>query len=63
MVLFYTKIVSKSAPINIREWNKGNRLPIKKAIRMQKVKAGHPIIHVVRRREDASGPNTSLPPQ
>ena len=55
-------IVRRAAPIIIREWNNGRRSPIKKAILMQKVIDGPPIIHVVRRSEDASGPNTSLPP-
>lgn len=59
----FTKTVSKSAPISTREWNQVKRFPIIKDIRMQKVRAGPPIIIVVRRREDASGPNTSLPPQ
>jgi len=54
-------IVRRIAGIKIREWNKGRRSTIKKAILMQKVIDGPPIIHVVKISEDASGPNTSLP--
>lgn len=60
---FITKIVSKREPIIIREWNRGELFAIMKAIRMEKVRAGAPIIAVVRRSENASGPKTSLPPQ